>query len=57
MSVKKAKFRKPILPDDKIIFNVDFINKVRNVYKFYGIATRDGSKLSEAEFSAMITYG
>ena len=57
MSVNKAKFRKPILPDDKIIFNVDFINKVRNVYKFYGIATRDGSKLSEAEFSAMITYG
>ena len=56
MSVNKAKFRKPILPNDKVNFEVKFITKVRDVYKFYGICTKDDTKLSEAEFSAMITY-
>ena len=56
MSINKAKFRKPILPDDKIIFEVSFVNKVINVYKFYGTASVNGIKCSEAEFSAMITF-
>ncbi len=56
MSVHKAKFRKPILPNNKVIFEVSFLNKVRDVYKFHGIATKDDIKLSEAEFSAMITF-
>ena len=56
MSVNKAKFRKPILPNDDVKFEVKFLNKVRDVYKFYGICTKEDSKLSEAEFSAMITY-
>ena len=56
MSVKKAKFRKPIFPNDKITFEVKFINKVKNVYKFYGTASVENNKVSEAEFSAMINY-
>ena len=56
MSVNKAKFRKPILPNDEIIFEVNFINKVRDVYKFYGLALKNDIKVSEAEFSAMISY-
>ena len=56
MSVNKAKFRKPILPNDKVLFEVKFINSVRDVYKFEGICFNDGVKVSEAEFSAMITY-
>ena len=56
MSVNKAKFRKPIHPDDKVSFEVKFINCVRNVYKFEGICYRGNTKVSEAEFSAMITY-
>ena len=56
MSVNKAKFRKPVLPNDKIIFEVSFINSVKNVYKFFGIASKDNIQVSEAEFSAMITY-
>ena len=55
MSVNKAKFRKPILPKDKITFEVKFINKVKDVYKFYGVAFKNDIKVSEAEFSAMIT--
>ena len=56
MSVSKAKFRKPILPNDKILFEVRFLNKVKNVYKFSGLALKNDTKVSESEFSAMITY-
>ena len=56
MSVNKAKFRKPIIPNDNVSFEVNFINRVRDVYKFYGICYKDKIKVSESEFSAMITY-
>ena len=56
MSVNKAKFRKPILPNDQVLFEVKFINSVRDVYKFEGTCFKDNTKISEAEFSAMITY-
>ena len=56
MSVNKAKFRKPIRPDEKVSFEVKFINSVRDVYKFQGTCYKGDVKVSEAEFSAMITY-
>jgi len=56
MSVNKAKFRKPILPNDNVLFEVKFVNSVRDVYKFEGTCFKGDSKVSEAEFSAMITY-
>ena len=56
MSVNKAKFRKPILPNDTVSFEVKFLNSVRDVYKFQGTCFKNNDKVSEAEFSAMITY-
>ena len=56
MSVNKAKFRKPIRPDEKVSFEVKFINRVRDVYKFEGTCFKGDIKVSESEFSAMITY-
>ena len=56
MSVNKAKFRRPILPNDKVTFDVKFLNSVRDVYKFEGTCFKENIKVSEAEFSAMITY-
>ena len=56
MSVNKAKFRKPVHPDEKVSFEVKFINSVRDVYKFEGTCYKEDIKVSEAEFSAMITY-
>ena len=56
MSVNKAKFRKPILPNEKVSFEVKFLNSVRDVYKFEGTCFKENVKVSEAEFSAMITY-
>ena len=55
MSVSKAKFRKPVVPEDFIEFHVEYINKVKSVYKFKGIALRSETIVCEAEFSAMIT--
>ena len=56
MSISRAKFRKPIIPNQKISLEVNFLNKVRNVYKFQGIALLNENKCCEADFSAMITY-
>tara|TARA_B100002052_G_scaffold215437_1_gene197395 strand:+ start:51 stop:485 length:435 start_codon:yes stop_codon:yes gene_type:complete len=56
MSVSKAKFRKPVYPNEKIIFHVKFLNNVKSVYKFSGEAFKDNIKVCESEFSAMITY-
>ena len=56
MSVNKAKFRKPIYPNEKVLFEVNFVNSVRDVYKFEGSCYKEDVKVCEAEFSAMITY-
>ena len=56
MSVNKAKFRKPIFPNEKVSFEVKILNSVRGVYKFEGFCYKGDIKVCEAEFSAMITY-
>ena len=56
MSVNKAKFRKPIFPNENVSFEVKFLNSVRDVYKFEGTCYKGNVKVCEAEFSAMITY-
>ena len=55
MSVSDAKFRKPVLPNDDISFEVEKLNNVKSVYKFFGLAKNNSSKICEAKFSAMIT--
>ena len=56
MSVNKAKFRNPILPNEKVSFEVKILNSVRGVYKFEGYSYKGDVKVCEAQFSAMITY-
>ena len=55
MSVSDAKFRKPVLPNDDISFEVEKVNSVKSVYKFFGLAKNNSTKVCEAKFSAMIT--
>ena len=57
LSISKAKFRKPVVPEDTIEFLVEYINKVKSVYKFKGVASKSEIIVCEAEFSAMITSG
>ena len=54
MSISNAKFRKPVLPNDEISFEVEKINNVKSVYKFQGVAKNKITKVCESEFSAMI---
>ena len=54
LSVSDAKFRKPVLPNDTISFEVERLNKVKSVYKFFGLAKNNSTKVCEAKFSAMI---
>ena len=54
MSLSNAKFRKPVFPNEQVSFNVNFLNKVKSVYKFYGEAKNKSVKVCEAVFSAMI---
>ena len=55
MSINKAKFRKPVLPNYKVKFYVELINNLKNVYKFMGKAFHNDALVAESEFSAMIT--
>ena len=57
MSVNKARFRKPILPNQIIRFEVNFLNKVKDVYKFQGSAFHENTRVAETEFTAMISIG
>lgn len=53
-SVSNAKFRKPVIPNDEIVFKVKYINHVKSIYKFSGEAKRGSERICEAIFSAMI---
>ena len=57
MSVNKARFRKPILPNQNIRFEVNYLNNVKDVYKFEGYAFFENTRVAETEFTAMITIG
>lgn len=54
MNISKAKFRKPALPNDDLSFNVEYMNKVKSVYKFKGIVVNQSITICESEFTAMI---
>lgn len=55
MSIERAKFRKPIIPGDQIIFEISVAHRRGNVWKFSGIAKVEGKVAAEAEFSAIVT--
>ena len=54
ISISSAKFRKPVYPNDQISFEVNYLNKVKSVYKFNGEAKKESIKVCDAIFSAMI---
>jgi 3-hydroxyacyl-[acyl-carrier-protein] dehydratase len=55
LSIEIVKFRKPIIPGDRIIFEVSVIHRRGGVWKFAGIAKIDEKVATEAEFTAMVT--
>lgn len=54
MSIEEAKFRKPVVPGDRLELHVTKDRSRGNVWKFKGEARVDGQKVADAIFSAMI---
>ncbi len=53
MGIDKARFRKPVVPGDQLIFEIIPIKRRANVFKMSGKATVDGTLVAEAEVMAM----
>ena len=54
MSVEKARFRNPVIPDCKLILNIEAIRSHGRVWKYKGEAFIDEKKMADAQWSATI---
>ena len=54
MTIDNAKFRRPVVPGDRLLLHVKKIKKRGNIWKFACEGTVDGAKVAEAEVSAMM---
>ncbi len=54
MSVDEGRFRRPVVPGDRLHIHVAKIRNRRNVWKFKGEAKVEGVLVAEAVFAAMI---
>jgi len=54
MSIDGARFRRPVVPGDRIEVHVKKLQSRQNVWKFSGKAIVDGNVAAEATFAAMI---
>lgn len=54
MTIDNAKFRRPVVPGDRLEIRVRKMKNRGNIWRFACEATVDGSKAAEAEISAML---
>ena len=54
MSIEKARFRNPVVPDCKLELNIEAIRSHGRVWKYKGEAFVNGKKMSDAQWSATI---
>ena len=54
MSIEKARFRNPVIPDGKLELNIEAIRSHGRVWKYKGTAKVDGKRMADAEWSATI---
>ena len=54
MSVDKARFRNPVIPDCELHLEIEAIRSHGRVWKYKGVAKVDGKKMADAEWSATI---
>ncbi|NLP04569.1 3-hydroxyacyl-[acyl-carrier-protein] dehydratase FabZ, partial [Candidatus Fermentibacteria bacterium] len=52
--VDKVRFRKPVLPGDQIVFELDMVKRRGAVCLMNGLARVDGKTVAEAELMAML---
>ncbi|MCO6402880.1 MAG: 3-hydroxyacyl-ACP dehydratase FabZ [Aurantimonas endophytica] len=54
MTIDNAKFRKPVVPGDRLEYHVVQTKKRGNIWKFDCVAKVDDAKVAEASVSAML---
>ena len=54
MSIEKARFRKPIIPDCKLLLNIEAVRSHGRVWKYKGEAFVGENKMADAQWSATI---
>ena len=54
MTVDKARFRSPVIPDCKLELNIEAIRSHGRVWKYKGEAFVDGNKMADAQWAATI---
>ena len=54
MSVEKARFRKPVIPDCRLELKIEAIRSHGRVWKYKGEAFVDSKKMADAQWSATI---
>ena len=54
MSIEKARFRKPIVPDCKLLLNIEAVRSHGRVWKYKGEAFVGDKKMADAQWSATI---
>lgn len=57
MTIDNARFRKPVVPGDRVEFHVTKLKQRGNIWKFHCDAKVDGGLVAEADYSAMIRQG
>lgn len=55
LTIDKAKFRRPVVPGDRLEIRVQKTKQRGNIWRFECEASVDGTKVAEAELSAMIS--
>ena len=54
MSVDKARFRRPVMPDCELHLDIEAIRSHGKVWKYKGVAKINGKKVADAEWAATI---
>lgn len=54
MGVDGARFRKPVLPGDRVLLTIEVLRHKGSVWKTRGTATVEGVKVAEGEFLATV---
>jgi len=52
--IDKARFKRPVEPGDQLIFEVELVRRIKNMWKCRGVATVDGDVVASAEL--MFTF-
>ena len=52
--IDKARFKRPVEPGDQLIFNVELVRQIKNMWKCKGIAKVDDELVAQAEL--MFTF-